>query len=81
MRQKAVFHEEAKKSGNWGKFHASANQIPESAETLMFTKKIPALRDRSPPETCLELSFRVFSFVLIVGQSKNSGNSKKSKPV
>jgi hypothetical protein len=25
-------------SGNWRKFHASANQIPESAEILIFLK-------------------------------------------
>jgi hypothetical protein len=46
-----------KKSGNWRKFHASANQIPESAEILIFSRKISALQARSPPETCLELSF------------------------
>jgi hypothetical protein len=32
----------------------------------------------SPPETCLELSIRVFSLVLIVGQPKKSGNSEKN---
>jgi hypothetical protein len=69
-----------KKSGNWRKFHASANQIPESAEILMFSKKIPALRARSPPETCLELSFRVIPLVLIVDQPKKSETQKKSKP-
>jgi hypothetical protein len=43
---------------------------------LIFSKKILA---RAPPETCLELSFRIFPLVLIVGQPKNSGNSKKKK--
>jgi hypothetical protein len=68
----------AKKSESLRKFYASANQIPESAEILIFAKKIPSLRARSPPETCLELNFRVFSFVLIFGQPKKSGNSKKA---
>jgi hypothetical protein len=62
------------KTRNWRKFHASANQIPESAEILIFSRKILALRARSPPETCLELSFWVFPLVLIVGQPKISGN-------
>jgi hypothetical protein len=61
-----------KKSGNWRKFHASANQIPESDEILIFSKKIPALRARSPPKTWLELSFQIFPLVLIVGQQKKS---------
>jgi hypothetical protein len=65
----------AKKSRNWRKFHASANQIPESAEISIFSRKIPTLRVHSPPETCLELSFRVFLLVLIVGQPKKSENS------
>jgi hypothetical protein len=47
----------SKKSECLRKFYRSANQIPESAEILIFSKKIPALRTRSPPETCLELSF------------------------
>jgi hypothetical protein len=46
-----------KKSGNWRNFHAKPNQIPESDEILIFSKKIPALRARSPPETYVELSF------------------------
>jgi hypothetical protein len=61
---------------NWRKFHASANQIPESTEIMIFSRKIPAPRARSPPETCLKLSFRVFSLVLIVGQPKKPRNSK-----
>jgi hypothetical protein len=69
-----------KKTGNWRKLDASANQIPESAEVLIFAWKIPALRARSPPETCLELCFRVFPLVLIFGQPKKSENSKESKP-
>jgi hypothetical protein len=28
-----------KKSGNWKKSHASANQIPESPKTLIFSKR------------------------------------------
>jgi hypothetical protein len=69
---------QSKKSGNWRKFHTSANQIPESAETLIFSREIPALRARSPPETCLALSFQVFPLVLIIGQPKNPKNSKKA---
>jgi hypothetical protein len=47
----------AKKSGNWRKFHVSANKIPEPAENFIFSREIPALRALSPPETCLELIF------------------------
>jgi hypothetical protein len=69
-----------KKSENWRIFFRNANQITESAEILDFTtKKIPALPVRSPKETCLELSFCVFPLVLIVGQPKKSGNSKKEQ--
>jgi hypothetical protein len=65
-----------KKSGNWRKVHASANQIPESAEIFIFSKKIPALRARSPRETCLELNFQVFPLVSIIAQQKKSENPK-----
>jgi hypothetical protein len=34
-----LFVGQPKKSGNWRKFHASANQISESAEILIFSKK------------------------------------------
>jgi hypothetical protein len=60
-----------KKCGNWWKFHAIANQIPESAEILIFSKKILALRARSAADTFLELSFRVFPLVLIIAQQTN----------
>jgi hypothetical protein len=43
-----------KKSGNWRKSHASANQIPEFAELWIFSRKIPALWARL---SSLELSF------------------------
>jgi hypothetical protein len=68
-----------KKSGNRRKFHASANQIPESDEIMIFSKKISALRARSPPETWLELSFQIFPLFLVVSQQKKSRNSKKEQ--
>jgi hypothetical protein len=72
----------AKKSESFRKLYASANQIPsESAEILIFAKKIPALRARSPPETCVELSFRVFSFLLIVYQPKKPQTEKNQTNV
>jgi hypothetical protein len=64
-----------KKSGNWIKIHASANQILESAEILIFSRKIPVLWARSPPETCLDLYFHLYF------QPKRSKKSKKQTSV
>jgi hypothetical protein len=46
-----------KKTGNWKKFHASANQTTESAEILIFSKKNPAFRACSPSKIYLEQNF------------------------
>jgi hypothetical protein len=68
---------EPKKSGNWKKFM----QAPTRSQNLLnfgfFSRKIPALRARSPPETCLELSF---SGSFDCWSAKNVRKLKKSKP-
>jgi hypothetical protein len=46
--------------------------------SFSISKKIPALRARSPLETCLELSFRVFPLVSIVDQPKKVRKLKKT---
>jgi hypothetical protein len=74
-----------KNSGNWRKFYVSTNQIPESAEILIFFKENSYSSDSFTTRNMFKAEFSSFSVnfdycpAKKVRKSKNKGNQRASK--